>query len=158
MANVACSRFGTRLVKNIVQSSPLVSVNFSYERVALIAYSTYYISVTFSYECDLFFSFCSLLSVMANVVFVQYMYVQLLKWIIITPLQLFTEGQGNFWCWMMSQTNHPSTVVLLLSKHGIFGLTFLLCFEPVFLILLQSLRTGFVISNSMLLIMLRRYC
>ncbi|KAG2310106.1 hypothetical protein Bca52824_021663 [Brassica carinata] len=24
MANVACSRFGTRLVKNIVQSSPLL--------------------------------------------------------------------------------------------------------------------------------------
>ncbi|CAN7029095.1 unnamed protein product [Brassica rapa subsp. trilocularis] len=56
MANAACSRFGTRLVKNVVESSPLVTLWLM-----------------------LF-----------------YMYVKLLKWIIITLLQLITEGQWEF--------------------------------------------------------------
>lgn len=40
-----------------------------------------------------------------------------------------------------------------LSTHNIFGLTFLVCSVPIFLILLQTLETGFVISNSTLQIM-----
>lgn len=68
-------------------------------------------------------------------------------------LQLITAEQWAFYWCMMSQTSHPSTVSFLLSTHNLFGLTFLVCSVPIFLILLQTLETGFVISNSTLQIM-----